>query len=260
MLSMLRAELFRIVRSRYLLFYFGLFSLVALATPAAMWLDRVWPAFAETGFVEMPDWPLPSLQFYGVSFVAGSLLPMLASVMMVAFVSEDFKTGFVKNLVQARGGRTAYAVAVIACCVLFAAVSTALGMLLVEAALRVQGYVPAPAAPAEMLQWFAQVALCTSAYMSVSVLVAVLSGSEVLSAAAVLMVGGGMVESVLMMVLANVPGIPAVLRDCLDGYLMADMSVLTSGVVTDPFTYVQAVATIAVAGGLALAAMRRKSL
>lgn len=260
MLNMLRAELFRIVRTRIFLAFVVCFCLFALATPIALLLYRVWPAFAETGFVEVPDGPLPTLRLYGTSFVAGSFLSMGASVMMAAFVTEDFKSGFVKNLAQARHGRTAYAAAAVGCGVLVSLAATAAGMLLVEAALRAQGCELAPCAPGETLQWFLQTALCTAAYASIAVFVTVLIGNETASVLVALLFGGGAVESVLRIALANVPGVPVGVRDCLDGYLAVDLASLSAGAVTDPVTYVQAVVTVGVAAALAVAVMRRKSL
>lgn len=260
MLSMIRSELFRIVRSRFLIAYGTVFLLVALATPFALWLSKVWPAFAATGLVVVPVEPLPSLQLYGVSFVGGSFLAIGAGVAMGYFAAQDQKSGYVKNLVQARGGRVSYATALIVCSVVIAVVSTAAGMLVVEAALRLQGYVPAAPSSEEALQWFAQVTLCVSAYASMAVLLAVATGSESVSVFAAIFLGGGAAESFCQFILANIPGAPAALRDCLDGYLAVDLAMLGQGQVCDPMTYVQAGVTILVVGGLAALVMRRRAL
>lgn len=260
MLSMIRSELFRIVKSRYLIFYAVVFFVFAVATPLALWLHSVWPAFAATGFVAIPEEPLPSLQLYGTSFVGGSFTAMGVGIAVSLFVTEDFKSGYVKNLVQARGGRTSYAVAVVTCALVVAAATTLFGMVVVEASLRLQGYVPAAPSAAEALQWFAQVALCCAAYATAVALVAIMTKSEALAVVVALFLGGGAFEGIMMMVLANIPGIPAALRDCLDGYLAADLGALAQGVVCDPMTYVQAGATILVVGAAAVVAMRRRSL
>ena len=262
MLSMVRSELYRIVRSRYAIFYAAVFFVVAVANPLALWLHSVWPAFAEAaaGLVVVPEEPLPSLRLYGAAFVGGSLASMLVGVAVSSFVTEDFKSGFVKNLVQARGGRASYAVAVVACAVAIAVATTLFGTLVIEVALRLQGYVPVPPSSAEALQWFAQVTLCCVAYATVSALVAIATRSETLAVFVAIFLGGGAVESVCQMVLANIPGIPAALRDCLDGYLAADLSTLAQGVVCDPMTYVQAGATVLVAGAACVLVMRRRSL
>lgn len=260
MLSMIRSELFRIVKSRFSIYYAIVLFVIAAATPFALWLHSVWPAFAETGFVVVPEEPLPSLQLYGVSFLGGSFAAIGVGVAVSEFVAEDFKSGYVKNLVQARGGRMSYAVAVVACALLIAVATTLFGMLVVEGALRLQGYSPVPPSAAEALQWLVQAALCCAAYATASALIAIATRSEAVAVLAAVFLGGGAVESVCKLVLANVPGIPAALRDCLDGYLATDLATLAQGVVCDPMTYVQAGVTILAVGGLAALVMRRRSL
>ena len=260
MLSMIRSELYRIVKSRYAIFYVIVFFVIAAATPFALWLHNVWPAFAETGFVEVPAEPLPSLQLYGVSFMSGSFVAIGVGVAVSEFVAEDFKSGYVKNLVQARGGRVSYAVAVVACALATATATTLFGMLVVEGALRLQGYAPVQPPAAEALQWLVQVVLCCAAYATVAALIAIVTKSEAVAVLAVIFLGGGAVESVCKLVLANIPGIPVALRDCLDGYLATDLATLAQGAVCDPMAYVQAGATVLVVGAACVLVMRRRSL
>lgn len=260
MLSMVRAQLYRLAKSRFTVLYAIVFFLIALATPFALWLNGVWPAFAATGFVVVPDEPLPSLQLYGVSFVGGSFLAIGAGVAVGYFVAEDFKSGFAKNLVQTRGGRVSYVLATVVCLVVLVAATTVFGMLVVELALRVQGYVPVLPSVAEAFQWFAQVTLCASAYATMALLVGVVTKSETVTVLGAVFLGGGAVESLLKLVLANVPGVPVAVRDCLDGYLAVDLGVLAQGIICDPVTYVQAGATILVVGAVAVLVIRRRSL
>lgn len=260
MLSMIRSELYRIVKSRYAIFYVIAFFVIAAATPFALWLHNVWPAFAETGFVEVPAEPLPSLQLYGVSFMSGSFVAIGVGVAVSEFVAEDFKSGYVKNLVQARGGRVSYAVAVVACALATATATTLFGMLVVEGALRLQGYAPVQPPAAEALQWLVQVVLCCAAYATVAALIAIVTKSEAVAVLAAIFLGGGAVESVCKLVLANIPGIPVALRDCLDGYLATDLATLAQGAVCDPMAYVQAGATVLVVGAACVLVMRRRSL
>lgn len=260
MLSMIRSELYRIVKSRYFIFYVAAFFVIAAATPFALWLHNVWPAFAETGFVEVPAEPLPSLQLYGVSFMSGSFVAMGVGVAVSEFVAEDFKSGYVKNLVQARGGRVSYAGAVVACALAIATATTLFGMLVVEGALRLQGYAPVQPPAAEALQWLVQVVLCCAAYATVAALIAIVTKSEAVAVLAAIFLGGGAVESVCKLVLANIPGIPVALRDCLDGYLATDLATLAQGAVCDPMAYVQAGATVLVVGAACVLVMRRRSL
>ena len=260
MLSMIRSELYRIVKSRFSIYYAIVLFVIAAATPFALWLHSVWPAFAETGFVVVPEEPLPSLQLYGVSFLGGSFAAIGVGVAVSEFVAEDFKSGYVKNLVQARGGRVSYAVAVVVCALLIAVATTLFGMLVVEGALRLQGYSPVPPSAAEALQWLVQAALCCAAYATVSALIAIAIRSEAVAVLAAVFLGGGTAESVCKLVLDNVPGFPASLRDCLDGYLATDLATLAQGAVCDPMAYVQAGATVLVVGAACVLVMRRRSL
>lgn len=260
MIAMLRSELYRIIKSRFSWGYAIALTLMVLATPFALWLHQVWPAFAETGFVEIPDYPLPQLQILGVSIVGGGLISMGVSIIFAALVTDDFKAGFVKNLLQARGGRTSYAAALMATCFVFTAASIAYAMALAQAAFFVVGYESAPAAFDNMALWYVQVVLVVTAYTSLAVLVAVVTRSEVAGVLAGIFLGGGAVESVLKMILANVPGMPAAIRDCLDGYLAVNVATLSNGTLCDPMTYVQAGITFLVAAVLCVLVMRRKNL
>lgn len=260
MFSMMRAQLFRIVKSRFIIFFALIVILFTFATPFALWLHNVWPAFAATGFVEIPDEPLPTLQLYGVSFVAGSFLAMGVSVATVYYVAEDFKSGFLKNLVQALGGRASYAVAMILCSIVIATTAVIVGILVVEITLRAQGYVSVPPSASDVLQWFAQLVLCMVAYATVAVFLTVTTGSETVATIGAILIAGGAVESVLKIILANVPGIPVVLRDCLDSYLATDLAMLSQGIICDPLTYVQAVVTIFIAGVACVLIMRLRNL
>ena len=260
MISMIRSELYRFLKTRGLWFMTGAFCLVALATPFALWLYTVWPAFAATGFVDIPDQPISSLRLYGVAFVADSLLSMYLAIFVSYLVSQDFKSGYIKNLIQAHGGRVAYVVAIMVACLVLAAAYTLLVMLRVEASLRMQGYVPAAVGPLEAFRWYAQVVFCIAAYAAIVALLVMLTGSDTVGVMGAILVAGGAVEYFLMFVLANIPGLPAAVRDCLDAYLSADLTVLTGGVVTDPLTYAQAGITFLVAAVLCVLVMRRKSL
>ena len=260
MLNMVRAQLFRIARSRVLIVYAILFCLAAFATPFSIWLNKAWPAFAELGLFTLPDEQLSTLQLYGASFVVTSFTPMVVSIATGYFVASDFKSGFVKNLVQARGGRVSYAAASVACAAVLSAVTTIAGIVVVEATLRVQGYVSQSVSFVEMLQWSAQVALCTTAYASLTVLIAVATKSETVAVLCAIFIGAGAVEQLGGSLLARAPETFSVLRRFFEGYLAADVELLAEGIVCDPATYVQALATILIVGALAALVMRRRSL
>lgn len=260
MLNMIRAQMYRIAKSRSIWAVCLIIALFVLATPFALWLYQVWPAFAAAGIVELPDDPLPLLRIWGVSVVGGSAFPMMVGVLLALVFSEDFKSGYVKNLVQARGGRVSYALSAAACSVIVSCAVTVGAAALVALALAAQGYPFAMPTGTEALGWMAQVALCSVAYAGVAVLVVLVTGSEAAGVVAAVVVGGGMVETALRLVLANIPGAPAAVRDCLDSYLAVDIAQLGQGIVCDPLTYAQAVATLAAAVVLWLLVIRRKSL
>lgn len=260
MLNVVRAQMYRIAKSRSIWAVCLIIALFVLATPFALWLYQVWPAFAATGIVELPDEPLPLLRLWGVSVASGSAFPMMIGVLLTLVFAEDFKSGYVKNLVQAHGGRTSYALSTAACSVIVSCAVTVGAAALVALAFAAQGYAFAMPAGAEALEWVAQVALCSVAYAGVAVLVVLVTGSEAAGTVTAVIVGSGMVETVLRLVLANIPGAPAAVRDCLDAYLAVDFAQLGQGIVCDPLTYVQAIATLAAAVALWLLVMRRKSL
>ena len=260
MIAMLRSELYRIVKSRFSWGYAIALTLMVLATPFAVWLYQVWPAFAETGFVELPDYPLPQLQILGVSIVGGGLLSMGVAIIFAAMATDDFKAGFVKNLLQVRGGRVSYAASLMVTCLVFTAVSVAFAMVLASAAFIVVGYEAAPSSFGDTVQWYVQVVLVVAAYASLAALVAVVTRNEAAGVFAGLFLGGGAIESVLKMVLANIPGLPSAIRDCLDSYLAVDIATLSNGALCDPVTYAQAGITFLVAAALCVLVMRRMNL
>ena len=258
MLSMIRAQLFRIVKSRAFIVYTIIFCLFTSLTPASIWLNEVWPIFSD--FV-LPNEQMSVLQLYGASFVATNNMAVLTSIVMGYFVASDFKSGFMKNLIQARGGRVSYASAMVVCAVILALATTLVGIIVVEVMLRVQGYTVAlDTLFLDALQWFIQVVLCTAAYVSLIVLVAIATKSETIAVIGGIFISGGAIEQIGANLLEGMPGILAVLRRFLSSYLSTNTEVLAEGVIWGPLVYVQALGTILVAGMLAILVMRRRSL
>lgn len=260
MLSMMRAQLYCILKSRSVWALCLIIALFVLATPFALWLYQVWPAFAATGIVELSDEPLPLLQLWGVSIISGSVFAMMICCSLVLIFVEDFNSGYIRNLIQARGGRVSYALSAAVCSVIVAVVVTAAAMLLTVLAYTAQGYPFVMPSMTDALQWMAQVALCSVAYASISVLVAMLTESEAAGVVVALALASGIVENILRLILANIPGVPSFIRDCLDAYLAVDLGQLGQGMICNPMTYVQALVTFAAVVILWLIVMRRKSL
>lgn len=259
-LSMMRAQMRYVIRSRYAAVFGIVFACMCAFEAAAIWMHLHVPWFTELGIVVGIHDGVPSLALWGSSFVGGSLIAMLFSIFMASMASEFFKHGYVKNMIQARGGRASYALAFVALCVLLSAAMTVVGVVVTETGVRIAGVAPALPSIGDFFQWLTQVILCVTAYAVLTVLVVFVTKSEVAGVIAALFFGGGGVEGLMMFVLANVPGMPAAIRDCLDGYLAADVSTLGAGGICDPLSYAQSVGTILVVGALCVLVMRRRSL
>lgn len=260
MFSMIRAQMYRIAKSRSIWAMCLVIVLFVLASPVLVWLYRTWSAFAETGLVQLPNETLPLLRLWGVSIVGGSAFPMMIGVLLVQAFVQDFKSGYVKNLVQARGGRVSYVLSTVACSVLISCAITIGAAALVALAFAAQGFPFAMPAGAEALGWIAQVSLCSVAYAGIAMLALFITKSETVGIVMAILTGGGAIESALGIVLANIPGAPAAIRDCLDAYLAAGFAQLGQGIICGPLIYAQATVTLAAVTFLCLLTVRRKNL
>ena len=112
MLSMVRAILYRMVKSpsnwAYTCAMVGCSCILAFA----IWLSQQ-PSLGLGSIIEGNLSQMSILQIFGYSFVSGSFISMLAGVYIASFFSADFKTGYIKNYIQASGGRFAYLVAAV---------------------------------------------------------------------------------------------------------------------------------------------------
>lgn len=259
MLSMMKALAYYLRGSRMMLAFVLVFAFCCSVEAIAVWMHFNVPWFAELGVVVGLYDGVPSLMVWGLSFVAGSFLAMAHAIFMAAITSELFKRGYVKNLIQAKGGRATLALSLVAWCVLSASVATLMGVAVAEFGTRLAGCAPALPSLADFAQWVMQVTLCVSAYSALTVLAVLLTKSEAAGMVIAILLGGGGVENILRLLLANIPGLAPVLRDCLDGYLAVDLGMLGSGVVCDPLSYVQSIGTIAVATALCVVVARKRS-
>lgn len=260
MLSMLKAHWHYLAKSNFTLAAFVVLALLCSFEAIAVWMHLHVPWFTELGMVVGIHDGVPSLALWGSSFVGGAFAPMFVSILVAASTVDLFSHGYVKNLLQAKGGRASFAFSLSLVCVAMAVLSTAVGIVVTEVGMRIAGCVPALPSPGDFLQWFVQVALCVSAYAVLTLLVVFVTKKQVIGIIAALFVGGGMVESLLQFVLANIPSLSPAIRDCLDGYLAADVSVLASGGICDPLSYAQSIGTILVGAALCVLVMRRRSV
>lgn len=237
----------------------AIFALLCAAEALAVWADLHVPWFAEMGLVEGVYDGVSSMALWGY-MAGGPFIAMFVGILMAVLASDLMSRGFVKNLLQTRGGRVALAASFPAWGLLFSAAAVLIGVAVIEPGVRLAGVAPTLPAPGDFIQWFAQTVLCTAAYASIVGLVALATKNTVAAYLTALFVGGGTVESLLQVALAAPSWLPEAVRDCLDGYLAADLAALGTGAVCDPLSYVQSIATIAAAGALAVAVARRRSL
>lgn len=260
MLSALRAQLYYLLKCRVTIVFVVLFVFVCMSETAAIWMHLHVAWFAEIGMVVGVHDGMPSMALWGSSFVGGSLVGMYVAILMVSAYADLRKQGFVKNLIQSQGGRATFAMASVLVCLICSAATVLIGVVVTEAGSRLAGVAPALPSLGDFAQWYVQVTLVVAAYATLSMLAVFVFKSEIIGVMMALFFGGGMAEGSLQFILANIPSMPPAIRDCLDGYLAADMFTLSAGGVCDPLSYAQSVGTIVIVAALCVLVMRRRSI
>lgn len=196
----------------------------------------------------------------GSLFVRGSAIAMFVAAFCAVFIAADLRSGYVKNLMQAQGGRLSYALAAaitIACvCVgyVLAGVSaTVLGALVTGIHLAI------PAMPGFVL-WCVEVAAVCYAYALLAALVAFLTRSSAAGVLAGLLLGGAAAENLLYSALGLITGHPDEVRQLFDHYLAVSISQLGLGTMQSWESIVPTTVTIVLALAAAAIIMRRRSL
>lgn len=257
MLSMVRALLYRTAKSSQLLSFTIAVGLVACVIPA---MCLVAPLMSEVVDLRGVLSGMTLVQIFGNTFISGSFLGMMAAGFAAVLMSADFKTGFVKNLVQARGGRVSFAVAHAVVAVVATAWFMAVGLAVEAATLVLVGQPFLLPGAGDMLLVLAQALVVVAAYCALSQLVVAVTKSEPLGVVAGIFLGAGAVEGALNLVASNVPGLPLAVRTFFDGYLSADLAQLAAGAATGTGSFLEGGATLAVALVLTIAVLRRRSL
>lgn len=258
-LSMMRAVLYRTMHSTLFRVYTVTMAVICLVLPLAIWLSQQ-PDLGLGNIIEGDLASLTLLQFYGSGYVSGSFLAMFAAVYVASFAAADFKTGYVKNLVQAQGGRVSYAVSLVAVALLATLWFMVVGIAVTAVSLPVVGQSYLMPTFADALLWVAQVLLVVSAYAAVALLVVAITKSEAAGIVAAIMLSGGVAEMALSLVLSNIPVLPMAVRTCLDGYLAADLAQLAVGMAPEANALVEGGLTLAVAAVLVAVVLRRRRL
>lgn len=200
MLKYLRMDVYRLIKGQML--YVALAIILAMSAFLASTEAWTSPVVGRSGmeFVDLT-------QRYASLWMSGGTMAMLVSAVAASFFSLDFSSGYVKNLPLSRRDRLAYYGGKIVLVVVLSAVFLTLSMTALEL-FRATGYTSAQAiSAAEAAVWFVSALLALSMYGMLTALITWLTQSKVAGLVAALVVGGGMVESFLTMVLLNLSAV-----------------------------------------------------
>lgn len=259
MLSMLRSNLYRLIKTRFTWAFFICYLLVVCLS-ALVYVLIASNAAGASENLAIPSMDITAAQMYGRALATGAGVPLCAGIFLASYLSADFKTNSIKNVLQAKGGRTSYVLAAAATIPVVCIAFVAAGSAAAEVVYRVLGYSISGYGFGSLAPLFCEVILVSAAYSSIIALVVFASGSETLGVVAAILVPSGLLESLLRVFLANTfSGIP-LLRDCLDGYLGAQMAMLDRGAVSDAGGFIAAAATFAIAIAVGVFVMKRREL
>ena len=254
MLSMLRSNLYRLVKTR-LTWAYAIVCVLLICMELLVWF---FTASSSASYGDPLNPTMTAVQMYGRTL--GSGVVFLASVYCAVFFAADFKTKSIKNVLQAKGGRVSYALAAAVTVLVVQVGAMVASSVVAGAAYQVLGFEIAESSVGDLALLFCQFLLVSTAYSLIAVLFVFATGNETLATVATLVVSSGLVESFLRVALANVFADFPPLRDCLDGYLAVQMNLLSAGTVSDAGGIAAAAATCAVALGLCVLVMKKREL
>lgn len=254
MLSMLRSNLYRLVKTRLTWAYVIVCGLIICWDPLVWFFTASSPA----SYGDPLNPTMTAVQMYGKALGSGVLF--LASVYCAVFFAADFETKSIKNVLQAKGGRVSYALAAVATVLVVQVGAIVAGSVVATVVYQALGFAIAESSAVDLALLFCQFLLVSTAYSLIAVLLAFATGNETLATVVTLAVSSGLLESFLRVGLANVFADFPPLRDCLDGYLAVQMNLLSKGTVSDAGGFAAAAATCAVALGLCVLVMKKREL
>lgn len=254
MLSMLRSNLYRLVKTR-LTWAYAIVCVLLICMEPLVWF---FTASSSASYGDPLNPTMTAVQMYGRTL--GSGVVFLASVYCAVFFAADFKTKSIKNVLQAKGGRVSYALAAAVTVLVVQVGAMVASSVVAGAAYQVLGFAIAESSVVDLALLFCQFLLVSTAYSLIAVLFVFATGNETLATVATLVVSSGLVESFLRVALANVFADFPPLRDCLDGYLAVQMNLLSAGTVSDAGGIAAAAAACAVALGLCVLVMKKREL
>ena len=257
MLSMLRSNLYRLVKTRFTGWFVVVYLLFIGASALSVMIIGTNTGAPSDGMVRLD---ITAAEMYGRSLASGAILPICASIFIANYLSADFKTMSIKNVLQAKGGRVSYVVAaamtILVVCIAFVII----GSVGAEVTFRAFGFSISGYNANILVPLACQVVLVSGAYSSIVALIVFASGSETLGVVAALLVSSGFLESMMRMLFSNIFSGTPVLRDCLDGYLGAQVELLSWGAVSDAGGFIAAAATFAIAIAVGVFVMKRREL
>lgn len=254
MLSMLRSNLYRLVKTR-LTWAYAIVCVLLICMEPLVWF---FTASSSASYGDPLNPTMTAVQMYGRTL--GSGVVFLASVYCAVFFAADFKTKSIKNVLQAKGGRVSYALAAAVTVLVVQVGAMVASSVVAGAAYQVLGFAITESSVVDLALLFCQFLLVSTAYSLIAVLFVFATRNETLATVATLVVSSGLVESFLRVALANVFADFPPLRDCLDGYLAVQMNLLSAGTVSDAGGIAAAAATCAVALGLCVLVMKKREL
>ena len=96
--------------------------------------------------------------------------------------------------------------------------------------------------------------------MIITLLVVIITKNSTAGVIAGILLGGGAVETILNLVLSNIPGMPYAVQMCMNNYLSMDLTALVAGDLTGTNAFLDGGITLAVVVVLVALVMRRRSL
>lgn len=280
MLNMVRAELYRMAHARMAWVF-----LIVIAAPTALSAVAAAVVLGDAGLVSFLESTSSDvsrvldastgqasvLSLYGSSFVNGSFVAMAACCYVALFatkgVGDGKRAALAKSLVQAQGGRMAYAIAQIAVAAVAGALFVAVGIASCALFYGLAGFGVLPGSSAEFALWAAQVWCAVFAYEAVTLVLALATGNEAAAVVLGLFLGGFAVEGAVSMVVGALaaafdllPWLESVASFLADKSLMAQLQLLGRGELCGADLYAVAAVVIAVSTVVSLAVMRHRSL
>ena len=257
MLSMTSAVLFRMAKSPALRTFTVLAAVMGLGVPAFF---AAAPGLGLYIDVSGMMSSLTFVQIFGNAFLSGSALALMVTLFAAVFLVDEFKTGYVKNLVQARGDRMAFTIAHAAALLVATAWLLAVGAVALFAGLLCTGQGLASTSASDVVRGLSQALVVAAAYGMITQLVVVISKSPAMGVVAAIAIGTGFIETSLTAVASIIPAVPEGVRVFLEGYLNADMMQISSGVLAGTGAYADGVLTMIAAAGVAVLVMLRRDL